>query len=158
MNTPQIKFTQETMQSMSAFENLTGAKVKDCFDDSQGLLTFIIEHNDIRKALGKNATNVLRARKTFNRNLRVIEFNPDVVEFIKNVARPVILTEVQTTGTDGIYVMVAPDMRSRGYLIGRNAQALRNNESVVQRYFPVKELKVVLSPNAPAEVMEQQPQ
>jgi len=135
-----ITFNDQSMKSIGIFEKITHARVKDCFDDKLGTLTFVVEHQEIGKALGKAGANIVKLKKMFNRNIRIIEFNPELIGFIKNVARPVKLAVVEQDGD--ICTMIAPDLQSRGYLIGRNATVLRNNESIVQRYFPLKELKV----------------
>jgi hypothetical protein len=45
---------------------------------------------------------------------------------------------------EGVIVIVPPDTKTRGYLIGRGAVNLRNTESVVKRYYPdIKEIKVI---------------
>jgi transcription termination/antitermination protein NusA len=138
-----IKFDMQTLQTIAVFEKTTKARVKDCFEDGQKLLTFIVETGDLIKAIGKGAQTILRLKKMLNRNIRVIEFNPSVIEFIKNVARPAVLVGVQDAG-NGVYVMQVGDLKTRGYLIGRQAQTLRNNEAIAQRYYPIKELKVEL--------------
>jgi len=43
----------------------------------------------------------------------------------------------------GIVTIAGPDSKTKGLLIGRNAQNLRNLEANVRRYFEVKEIKVV---------------
>ena len=44
---------------------------------------------------------------------------------------------------DGIITMTPESSESRGYLIGRAGKNLRNMESIIQRYFPIKEVRVV---------------
>jgi transcription antitermination factor NusA-like protein len=83
---------------------------------------------------------VRRLEAVLRKKIRVVEFSPELATFIKNLVYPVDV-KVQEPG-DGVVVLVPPDLRSRGLLIGRNAQALRACEAVVQRFFPVKELRV----------------
>ena len=135
-----IKFTQESMKQMALFEKITRAKVKDCFEDTNNQLVFIVNQGELKKALGKQASTVKRLRDLFKRNIRIIEFNADVSEFIKNVARPIKLGSVESHGE--IYTMIPPDVKSRGLLIGRNARVLRDNENIIKRYYQIDELKV----------------
>lgn len=136
-----IKFNQQTIQTIALFEKKTGAKLKDCFEDSNGTLIFIVEPGNMSQALGKNASNIPKFRASFNKNIRLIEYSDDLAQFVKNVARPVKLVAVRCE--ESIVYMQSPDYPSRGLLIGRNATTLRNNEQIVQRYFAhVKELKV----------------
>ncbi|MFT7616358.1 MAG: NusA-like KH domain protein [Candidatus Woesearchaeota archaeon] len=135
-----IKFTAQTMQLMLLFEKLTRSHIKDCFEDDHGLMTIIVAQGNMQKALGPKASNVQKIKNVYKKNVRLIEFNTDVIEFIKNVARPIKLVDVRQE--DNVFNMVAPDLKNRGYLIGRNAQTLRNNENIVKRYFPIQEIKV----------------
>jgi len=144
-----IIINNNTLQTIKVFEDVTRAKVRDCFDDNEHLTTFVVDKGELPKAIGKGAVTVAKLKKMLNKNLRVIEFNESIVEFIKNVAKPIVLVNVVEL-PDGIYVMQVTEHKDRGYLIGRNASILRNNEKIVQKYFPqLKELKIEeISPTA----------
>jgi hypothetical protein len=51
--------------------------------------------------------------------------------------------EKEIAEEDGVFILTPVDLKTRGMLIGRNATNLRAFESIVQRYFPVKEIKVI---------------
>jgi N utilization substance protein A len=136
-----ITYDANSMKLMSMFENMTGAKVKDCFEN-KGAVVFVVEEGDIGKALGKKASNVRRMEGLLKKRIRIIESNPDIIRFVSNVIMPNRAKDI--TYNEGIITIVPEDSQSRGYLIGRAAEVLRNNESIVQRYFSeVKEMKVV---------------
>jgi len=42
-----------------------------------------------------------------------------------------------------VVVLTAADTKTRGILIGRQAQNLRNFEKIVKKYFDIDEIKVV---------------
>lgn len=137
-----IIINNQTLQTIGVFEQVTKAKVRDCFDDNEHLITFVVDSGELPKAIGKGAVTVAKLKKMLNKNLRVIEYNANITEFIKNVAKPIALVGVVKQPGD-VYVMQVTEHKDRGYLIGRNASILRNNEKIVQRYFPeLKELKV----------------
>jgi N utilization substance protein A len=136
-----ITYDANSMKLMSMFENMTGAKVKDCFEN-KGAVVFVVEEGEIGKALGKKASNVRRMEGLLKKRIRIIEYNPDIIRFVSNVIMPNRAKDI--TYNEGIITIVPEDSQSRGYLIGRAAEVLRNNESIVQRYFSeVKEMKVV---------------
>ena len=135
-----IKYDSETIGLMMLFENITKAKVKDCFVDNNKLQLFVVEQNELSKAIGKGGSKAKMLEKILNRRLRVIEYDPDVKQFVKNVVYPLQIAEV--IQENDIITLIPSDSRVRGLLIGRAAQNLRNTESIVQRYFPIKELKV----------------
>ena len=136
-----ITYDANSMKLMSMFESLTGAKVKDCFDN-KGAVVFVVDEGNIGKALGKGAANVRRIEGMLKKRIRIIEFNPDITKFVKNVIMPNKAKDI--TYNEGTVTIVPEDSQSRGYLIGRAAEVLRSNEKIAQRYFPeLKEMKVV---------------
>lgn len=136
-----LKLDTQMMQTMALFEKITRAKLKDCFEDTHNKLTFVVRENEIKKVLGKTPKeSITRLQQKFNRPIRVLEYTENVEQFIKNCVRPVRIEGIHTDGDT--FILISPDHKSRGLLIGRNAQILRNNESIVKRYFNIKELKV----------------
>lgn len=138
-----VKFTQELLGILSVFSKVTRVMPKDCFEDNQGLLTFIVPKDSVGKAVGKKAVHVKKLEHLFKKKIRIIGFADAVSDFIRNVVFPLKVRNVSALDLDEeVYVIEAADIRTRGLLIGRNAQNLRNTEAIVQRYFPIKELKV----------------
>lgn len=135
-----IIYDTGTMQVMVHFERMTGAKLKDCIIKEQQVI-FIVEPGNIGKAIGPKGVNVKRLENALKKKVKIVEFSHELVSFIKNLAYPIDVKEVREKD-DGVVVIVPPDLKSRGLLIGRNAQTLRAYEAVVQRYFSIKELKV----------------
>jgi transcription termination/antitermination protein NusA len=136
-----ITYDMQLMAFMSAFTNATGVSPKDCLYDSFNLLTFVVPEGDMGKALGKGGRNVKYLERDLNRKIKIVEFNPDVSQFVRNVVYPV---ETRLVEQQDKQIMIeAADLRSRGLLIGRAAQNLRNYESIVKRYFDISELRVM---------------
>jgi N utilization substance protein A len=128
------------MKFMSLFESITRAKLKDCIIRENTVL-FIVHPGEIGKAVGSKGANVRKLERALNKKVKIVEFSPEPVNFIKNLIHPLQVKEI--TEDEGIYTLTPVDLKTRGMLIGRNASHLRAYEDVVKRYFPVKELKVV---------------
>ena len=136
-----ITFDANSMKLMSMFESITLARVKDCFEN-KGQLVFVVEEGDIGKALGKKASNVKRIEDMLKKRIRIIEFSSEITKFVRNVIMPNKAEDI--TYTDGTITITPTDPKSRGFLIGRAAEILRNNEEIVKRYYSeLKEIKVV---------------
>ena len=135
-----IKYDFNLIKFISMFESLTNASVKDCFNQGDKLV-FIVKENQIGKALGKRGSNIKRLENAFKKKLRIIEFNHDMLKFIKNVIYPSQIKDIEEE--DDIVTITPADSKTRGYLIGRAAVNLRNIEEIVKRYFRIKEIKVV---------------
>ena len=134
-----IKYDINLMKFMSLFESLTHAKLKDCFDVNKTLV-FVVEEGEIGKAIGKRAVNVKKIESMINKKIRIVEFNADLLEFVKRVVYPSQLNDLRNE--DGVVMMSAVDSTTRGLLIGRSAQNLRFFESIIKRFFDIKELRV----------------
>ena len=136
-----IKYDLSLMKFMSFFESLTNTKLKDCFVDKNEMLVFVVEENQIAKAIGKNGVNVKRIKERLNRKIKIVEFNPHLETFVANIIRPLIGKEIKIE--DNVVTIVGPDTKTKGLLIGRNGQNLRNYEEIVKRYFDINEIKVI---------------
>ena len=135
-----IKLDLQTIGLIQHFEKITRAKVKDCFVDKLELLTFVVQPGQLRNAVGKQGFNVKRLEQHLNRKLKIIEFNPTLERFVRNVLFPSKVEEV--TKEENIITVKPLDSKTRGLIIGRNAQNLRNSEATIKRYFQIEELKV----------------
>lgn len=135
-----IKYDSKLMKLMSFFEAATKARLKDCFVDQNGLLVFVVEPAQYGMAVGKAGSNVKRIEDALKRKVKIAEYSDDLVQFVRSLIQPSKAKDISVT--DGV-VTVTSELASRGYLIGRAGKNLRNMEAVIQRYFPIKEVKVV---------------
>lgn len=134
-----IKYNIDLMKYIQIFESLTRAKVHDCIEGDP--LIFVVEENEIGKAIGKHGSNVRRLEGLFNKKLKIVEFSADVKQFIRNFIMPLSVGEIREES--GIVEISGPDTKTKGLLIGRDRKNLENLKSVVQRYFQVEDIKVV---------------
>ncbi len=133
-----IKYDITVMKYMALFDSITRASLKDCITDHA--IIFIVNTGEIAKAIGKGGINVKKLEKAMNKKVKIVEYNTDIVTFIKNLVYPLRVKEV--IRDDDIVTLIPPDSKTRGMLIGRGAMHLRSYETVIKRYFPLKELKV----------------
>ncbi len=134
-----IKYDSELMKLITLFESMTGAKVKDCISGEK--LVFIIEENEMGKAIGKSGINIKRMENMLKKKIKLVEFSNDVVQFVKNMIYPVGATEVAKE--DGTITIHGKDANTRAMLIGRERQNISYLTDIVKRHFDVREIKVV---------------
>ncbi len=127
------------MKYMSMFEALTQTKLKDCIMNEK--VIFIVEENQIGKAIGKNGVNVKKIEGVLRKKIKVVEFSNDVLQFVKNFIYPLKPREVKEENK--IVTIIGNDTKTRGLLIGRDSRNLNNLKSIVKRYFDVEDIKVV---------------
>ena len=136
-----MKYDAETIGLVNLFEKMAKVNVKECFY-FKDKLTFMVNKGMMNKALGKNKATLLRLEKTFNKPLRIIEFNDELEQFIKNLIAP--LTVVKYEEEDDVVTLTGRDTKTKGLMIGSKAKNLRETETIVRKYFPeLKEIKVV---------------
>jgi len=134
-----IKYDINLMGYISLFESLTLTKLKDCIVNKQ--IIFIVQENQIAKAIGKNGSNVRRLEKILNKKVKIVEFNPDIIRFIKNFIYPIKPKDINKE--DYTITIMGSDTKTKGMLIGRESQNLKILKEIVRRYFKVEDIKVV---------------
>ncbi|MBI2110297.1 NusA-like transcription termination signal-binding factor [Candidatus Woesearchaeota archaeon] len=135
-----MKLTNETIQALAFFEQLTHAKVKDCFFEKEKTV-FVVEQGEMSKAIGKNGVNVKKMQQISNKQIKVVEFNPDVKVFLRNYLMPIKVHEI--TVQDKLISLKIDGIRERGIIIGRDRSNLEHLKNVVNKYFDIQEIKVV---------------
>jgi len=135
-----ITFDKSSIALISSFSSITKAKVKDVVEEKD-LLIFVVEPGQLFKAIGKKGSNVKLLSQKLKKRIKVVEFNPDLKVFIRNMVYPLNVKEI--TQNEKIITLEGEDVKTKGLLIGRNAQNLRLLEKVVKRYFDIDEIKVI---------------
>jgi len=133
-----IRYSADIIQYISIFESLTNSKVKDCIAN-EGIL-FVIEENDMGRAIGKGGSNIKRVEGILKKNIRLVEFSSDVSRFLQNLIYPVEAKEIKNES--GIVSICCYDMKSKGKIIGRDRHNIKWINDVVKRHFEVDEVKV----------------
>ncbi len=132
-------YDAKAMHFITIFENITKVAAKDCILQENQVI-YIVKMSDVGTAVGPKGINVKHLERNLKTKIKIAGHSDKVEEFIKSLVAPIQLEDVQEE--DGIVTMTAKDLKSRGLLIGRNASILRAFEQIVQRFFPIKELKV----------------
>lgn len=136
-----IKYDASLMKTMSVFEAVTRTKLKDCFVDNNGLLVFVVNPTQISKAIGKKGLNVKKLEGMLSRKIKIVEFNPSLLDFVRNLVYPLDVKDVKEE--EGVVTITGPDTRTKGLLIGKNSQNIKNYLEIMKRYFDIKDMKVV---------------
>jgi N utilization substance protein A len=130
------QFTKQIIDYINLFENLTKARVKDCFVNS--IILFIVEEGEIGKAVGKKGKNVFMVSKLIKKKIRVVEFNNDVEIFIKNLIYPV---EGKIYKENNLISIELSKSSDKGIILGRERKKLQELQDIINKYFDF-EIKV----------------
>ncbi|MDO8660800.1 MAG: NusA-like transcription termination signal-binding factor [Candidatus Woesearchaeota archaeon] len=137
MNT--ITLDTNAIQSIQLFERFTRARCRD-YIPQETISLFIVEPDNIGKAIGKQAVHVKQLEQALRKKIRIIEYSAELRQFLENVIAPLRIARFEEH--DGIILLTAKDLKTRGMLIGRNASHLRAYETIIKRHFPIQEIKV----------------
>ena len=127
------------MKIITLFESMTGAKVKDCISDEK--LIFIMEENEMGRAIGRNGANIKKMEDVLKKKIKLAEFSNDVLQFVKNMIYPIEALDIRQE--EGAITIHGKDTNSKAMLIGRERKNINHLSSIVKRYFDIKEIKVV---------------
>ena len=133
-----IKYDSDSMKLITLFESMTGAKVKDCIANEK--LIFIMEENEMGKAIGKNGANIKRVENALKRKIKLVEFSSDVLQFVKNMIYPIEVSGIMQE--DNIVKIHGKDTGTKAMIIGRERQNINHLSDIVKRYFDIKEIKI----------------
>src|SRR3989344_723324 len=134
-----MKLTLDSINNINLFENLTGARVKDCFDD-EGKIVFLVEEGSIKKAIGKEGSNIKRVSNIMKKDIKVVGFSDDVCKFVRNLIYPNKADDIKLE--DKTVKIMVEDMNIKGRIFGRSKENFKKINSIVKKYFDV-EVQVV---------------
>jgi len=160
---------QTAIKYLSLFESVTNSKVKDCFieqdnqivsesflpnqfsqsqQDNQSnqqsvseRVVFVIEEAQAGKAIGKHGRNIKLVENMIKKRVKVIEFNPEISQFIRNALYPVQVNEIKLDGK--MVFIVEPDRNNKRVLLGRDSRNIKFLAELVKRYFDIDGIKVI---------------
>jgi transcription termination/antitermination protein NusA len=133
-----VKISQETLGLTTLMERLTGAKVKDCFQNEETLY-FVVAAGDLGKAVGRKGSNIKTISKEFGKKIKIIEYSDSLVKFIKNVIYPLKVAEINHEESN--VIIRDSSKKTKSLLIGRGGKNLNLLNRAVKRFFSV-EVKV----------------
>ncbi len=135
-----MKLNNQSIQFITIFETLTRASVKDCFFSNEKVV-FIVNPGNIFKAVGSNGKNVHKIERLLKKRVKVVEFSPDPVKFIRNYLFP-IKPKIIEMKSDNIEIK-AETSNEKGILIGRDRKNLTNLKEVIGKYFKINDIKIL---------------
>lgn len=131
-----MKLTKEELEYMQYFENVTGARVRDCVINGDAVF-IVVEPGNMGAAIGKKGENVKKIKNKTNKNVSIVEYSSDPRKFVQNLFAPAKLDEIEISKDK---VVVSSKERNR--LIGQRGNRIKRAKMLMERYFGTKELVV----------------
>lgn len=124
-----------SIQNMTLFENVTGAKVKDFFEDGN-VFVFVIEEGSIKKAV----VSLKKVEGLVKKKIRIIGFSSDPVKFINNLLYPLKVEDINKE--EDKIVIKCSDSKIKGRIFGRDKENLKKIEGLMKKYYNINEVIV----------------
>ncbi len=139
-----IKLGADEIKSMTLFENLTGARVKDCVQEGNSM-GFLVEKGDMGLAIGKNGANIMKVRKVIGKPIYLMEFFENQDKFIKKLFQPIDIKNAMVYDVKNEKVgVVEIKKRDNSKVVGRGGRRIKIARKLAQRHFGITNIKVKL--------------
>ncbi len=129
-----LKLDQEVLGLCSIVERVTHARVIDGFNEND-MYYFVVGTGEIGKAIGERGINVQRFQQEFGKRVRMIEYNDNVAQFVKNVIYPLRVERIEVKEKE--VVLSDSNKKTKSLLIGRESKNLDMINRAVKRFFAV---------------------
>ncbi|MDP2908984.1 MAG: NusA-like transcription termination signal-binding factor [Nanoarchaeota archaeon] len=127
--------TSEIMGYINVFENVTRARVKDCYQGRDALI-FIVQEGEAGKAIGKGGENIRRLTDLLKKRIKVVEFSEDPLKFVSNFILP-FKADVGLEG-EKIVMIQGHGAKFKQAVLGPERKNLKELQNIVSNYFDVE--------------------
>ena len=131
-----VTLDQNTIQSISLFQNLTGSSVVDAINEGDEIY-FVIAQGRYGSTVGKNGSKIKNAERVFKKNIKVFEYSENLEEFVKNI-----IPGVQEFSLKEKTAVIKVRQSDKAKVIGKGGKNIKIINKFLQRLFEVEELKV----------------
>jgi N utilization substance protein A len=134
----------EELRYLSLFQDLTGAMAYRCIADNEGNRVFyLVNKNDLGKAIGKDGKNVKSLSKILNKNVEIVEYSDKIEEMTKNLFPEITVLKVDLIDKDNVkavYVKVKDD--EKGKAIGKDGKNVKRAKIILGKLYGVEKVVV----------------
>lgn len=151
--TETIKLTTDQIKLMSLFQNVTGATARDCIEDEKlDRVIFVVNQGKMGLAIGKGGITIRNLQNVVKRNVELVEYSEDPIEFLKNMLNPKLVSEVKINKRlDGsMQAIVMVDPKKKGIVVGREGRNAEKARLLAKRYFQISSVLI----QSPQQIME----
>ena len=127
-----IQYDQRIIGFINLFERVTRAKVKDCLEENNSL-TFLVQPREISKAIGKKGENIRKVSKIMNKEIKILEYNPDPKKFLSNLFYPLRL-KIEISNEK--IIIKTKNNKEKGLVFGREKSKFKRIQALFKKYFP----------------------
>ncbi|MBE0521483.1 MAG: NusA-like transcription termination signal-binding factor [Candidatus Methanoperedenaceae archaeon] len=137
----EVRLNSDVIRYIALFESITGARAKDCYEDTDGRLLFVVKNGDMGIAIGKGGEHINRVRKSIGKHIEIIEHSDNPVEFVKNAFHPFSVKKADVVIKDDkriAYVEVLT--KEKGLAIGRDGRNIEKIKKLCRRHHNIDDV------------------
>ncbi len=124
------------------FESVTHCQIKDCLDTPDKLV-FVVVQGQAQRAVGSKGANAIRMKQLTGKDIQIIEFSDEPVQFVKNVFHNYGVKDVVLEERGNImHATVTVDPTVKGRAIGKEGKNLRIARDIVNRHHNIQSVSV----------------
>ncbi len=137
-----VKYTNDDILNITAFENITKSQVMDYINDDN-ILYFVIKSDNFMKLIGRDGVMIKEIKRKMNQNLILYKYSDNLEEFTKNLI-PVPVKKLDVTEHENNRtITVEIEKRNKGLLIGRGGKTINIIKTFLKRQFNIDNIKIV---------------
>ncbi len=133
-----IKYSSDEIETITMFEEMTDATVKDCIVNEDNI-TLLIKQGELGLAIGKKGSIINKVKKRLGKEINVYEYSDDLKEFISNLFYPIEPQKIEENNGK-IEVKVKPNDKKRA--IGRKGKKIKKVKELTKRHYDIDTIKV----------------
>ena len=136
----EIKLDAESLRIFSMFERLTGAELKDYFEEEDRVV-FVVVEGQVGRAVGKGAQNLKRLRESLNKEVNLFGYAADREQFLKNLLHRFQVESVEWEDRNGdIIAHVKLPQEEKGKAIGKGGRNIQLVRTLMKRHHQVADV------------------
>ncbi|MDO8627803.1 MAG: NusA-like transcription termination signal-binding factor [Candidatus Diapherotrites archaeon] len=90
-----MKITNQELLYMNALGDIARIAPRSCFLDSSDKIVFVVNSDDISKAIGKDGLNIKRLREKLGKNIEVVPYAKTAEDFSRKFLRNITISEIK---------------------------------------------------------------
>ncbi|VVB98217.1 KH domain protein [uncultured archaeon] len=130
-----MEFTGDELQLFSYFSKLSGVEAVD-FEKTEWGYVFLVQKQDLGRAIGKQGTTLQRVRNALKQNVFVFADSADLEEFVRNLFNNIKILNIEireAMGEKAVFLMV-PE-QDRGLAIGKEGMRIKIAKQLLKKKF-----------------------
>lgn len=121
------EFDKETIKCIALFEKLTNGSVRDCIV-GDGDVYFLVNPGEMGLAIGKNGNSIKKVERTLNKNVKVLEYDEKVKNFVENL-----IPEINEVKIKNDKVLAKVSKEDKGKVIGKGGSNIKKIRVLLKR-------------------------